>query len=81
MSKQVREITREELAKHNTAESCWCSYEGEVYDMTSYLSRHPGGKKVLLQCAGGDMTQLYKKYHSYLSISIIGKLKVGILVD
>ena len=78
MSKQ---ITREELSKHNTAEDCWCSYEGEVYDMTTYLKKHPGGQKVLLSVAGKDMTELYKKYHSYLSIQIIAKLKVGVLVD
>ena len=77
----TRQITREELAKHNKPDDCRCSYEGGVYDMTTYLNKHPGGQKIILQCAGGDMTELYKKAHSYLSINIIGKLKVGVLVN
>ena len=77
----ARQITVEELAKHNSVDDCWCSYQGEVYDMTTYLKKHPGGQKPILACAGGDMTEVYQKYHSYLSISIIAKLKVGILVN
>ena len=74
-----QKITREELAKHNKPDDCWCAYEGEVYDMTTYIKKHPGGQKPILACAGGDMTEVYKKHHAYLSINIIAQLKVGVL--
>jgi cytochrome b involved in lipid metabolism len=38
-------VSLEELAKHNSKDSCWVAYKGKVYDVTSYLPRHPGGVK------------------------------------
>lgn len=77
----IGDITRAELAKHNKPDDCWCSYEGELFDMTQFLGRHPGGKKIILECAGNDMTELYKQHHAYLSINFIKGLKIGRLVD
>ena len=33
----------EELSKHNTADDAWISIERNVYDITNYIPRHPGG--------------------------------------
>ncbi|KAF2640906.1 L-lactate dehydrogenase [Massarina eburnea CBS 473.64] len=52
-----------EVAKHNTAESCWVVLYGQVYDVTSFLSEHPGGSKVILQLAGTDATEEYDPIH------------------
>ncbi|EAY18716.1 Cytochrome b5-like Heme/Steroid binding domain containing protein [Trichomonas vaginalis G3] len=76
----VGDITREELAKHNTPEDCWCSYRGEVYNMTPYLAMHPGGPKIICSVAGGDMGELWMKHHPYISPALIAKVKIGRLV-
>ncbi|KAF1961171.1 L-lactate dehydrogenase [Byssothecium circinans] len=52
-----------EVAKHNTAESCWVILYGQVYDVTSFLTSHPGGAKVILQLAGSDATSEYDPIH------------------
>ncbi len=44
----LRKITKEELAVNNTEQSCWLAIEGKVYDVTSFLEEHPGGKKTVL---------------------------------
>ncbi|KAF2878390.1 FMN-dependent dehydrogenase-domain-containing protein [Massariosphaeria phaeospora] len=52
-----------EVATHNTAESCWVVLYGDVYDVTEFISEHPGGGKVILQLAGKDATQEYDPVH------------------
>lgn len=51
-------ITIEEIAKHNTAEDCWLLIDNKVYDVTSYVNSHPGGKTILEGC-GMDATILF----------------------
>ncbi|KAF2277358.1 uncharacterized protein EI97DRAFT_432236 [Westerdykella ornata] len=52
-----------EVAKHNTKDSCWIVLDSKVYDVTSFLSRHPGGAAILLKQGGTDATNEFKKYH------------------
>lgn len=40
------------VAKHNTRQSCWVIIDGFVYDVTDFLSEHPGGDSVILSYAG-----------------------------
>ena len=76
----IGDITKEELAKHNKKEDCWCSFQGYVYDLTSYLSYHPGGILSIMEYAGDDMTSGFMKWHKYISSDIFEKLKIGKLV-
>lgn len=45
-------ITLEELAMHNTKEDCWVGYKGNVYDVTEWLPKHPGGVTRISQHCG-----------------------------
>ncbi len=38
-------------------------YRGEAYDLTPYLSRHPGGRWLLNLAVGRDCTALFESYH------------------
>jgi len=57
--------TWEELATHNTKEDCWVAMDGKVYDVTSWLPKHPGGADVILLSAGRDVTNLFESYHPF----------------
>lgn len=48
----------EEVKDHNSAEDCWTIINGNVYDITSYVSRHPGGDEILRAC-GEDATTFF----------------------
>ena len=61
MSPQVQEdalptYTREEVAKHKKFTDCWVVVHGQVYDVTKWLPRHPGGARLLMHYAGEDAT-------------------------
>ncbi|KAF8709023.1 Vacuolar assembling protein VPS41, partial [Rhizoctonia solani] len=56
-------LIREEVATHNTSESCWIIVSGKVYDVTEFISEHPGGSAVLLKHAGKDATAAYEMAH------------------
>lgn len=77
-----RKISLQELSEHSSEYDCWTAYKGKVYNITQYLPYHPGGKKILLQGAGKDSTDLFDKYHKWVNIaSILTKCDVGILMS
>ncbi|EGX91753.1 L-lactate ferricytochrome c oxidoreductase [Cordyceps militaris CM01] len=57
------ELDAAEVARHNTADSCWVILYGKVYDVTSFLSAHPGGSRIILSLAGQDATEDYDPVH------------------
>ncbi|KAF4663508.1 hypothetical protein FOZ61_001613 [Perkinsus olseni] len=58
-----RYIPMTEVAKHCSEDDCWIVINGEVLDVTSFLSEHPGGKKPILSVAGGDASEKYNLVH------------------
>ena len=48
--------TRDEVYQHRKPGDVWVILHGEVYNVTSWLSRHPGGPKVLGHYGGQDAT-------------------------
>ncbi|KAF3939614.1 hypothetical protein ABW19_dt0202511 [Dactylella cylindrospora] len=56
-------LTSEEIAKHNSAESCWVIIHGKAYDVTEFLPEHPGGSKIILKYAGKDATEEFDPIH------------------
>jgi cytochrome b involved in lipid metabolism len=53
-----------EVQKHNTAKDCWTVVNSNVYDLTSYIARHPGGASVLTVICGKDGTQAFTGQHA-----------------
>lgn len=55
---QTINLTLAEIAKHNQAGDCWMIIAGSVYDITSYVSYHPGGRGMTTYC-GQDATEAF----------------------
>ncbi|KJX99342.1 mitochondrial cytochrome b2 like protein [Zymoseptoria brevis] len=62
-NKQAVQLSGEEIAKHNSRESCWVIIHGKAYDVTEFLPEHPGGPKIILKYAGKDATEEYEPIH------------------
>lgn len=54
----VISYTLADIAKHSTKTDCWMAIEGKVYNVTSFIPNHPGGKAILNGC-GKDATTLF----------------------
>ena len=78
-------ISSEELKKHNSAGDCWLAIEGKVYDVTSFITSHPGGIAITLGC-GKDATTLFRlrpngTSHSKQAEQMLPKFYVGDLLN
>ena len=73
------ELSWEEVARHSSREDCWVVVDSVVYDMTSFLSAHPGGEAMVLDsAAGGDATEIFAAIHDPNVLGPWGRaLKVG----
>lgn len=72
-------ITTEEVAQHNSRESCWSTINGNVYDLTSWIPKHPGGEQAILQLCGTDGSAKFNNKHGGASrqAAILAGFKIG----
>jgi cytochrome b involved in lipid metabolism len=55
--------TLAEIGKHNNASSCYAAINGFVYDLTSWISQHPGGPDKILNICGTDGSAAFNGQH------------------
>ena len=54
----------------------------QVYNVTPYLSFHPGGLDWIMKGAGVDATSLFNKYHAWVNADfMLDKCVVGYLAN
>jgi cytochrome b involved in lipid metabolism len=74
-------LTMEQVKKNNTASRCWSVINGNVYNLTNWISSHPGGSGAITRLCGIDGTRGFSNQHrgdtqaeSRLSGFLLGKL-------
>lgn len=55
--------TLAQVSTHTSESSCWTVISGIVYNLTPFISQHPGGKKDIMRICGIDGTQAYNAQH------------------
>lgn len=88
-SDQAKAYTLSEVAQHASKDDCWAIISGDVYDLTEFINRHPGGDEILRAC-GTDATTLFNSRqtqdgqsvgsgtpHSQAAVEQLAKLKIG----
>lgn len=64
VSPTVSGVTASELALHNSKADCWVVYKNEVYDVTKYLPKHPGGTLAISKhCGTLNFEKAFKGQH------------------
>jgi uncharacterized membrane protein len=68
-----------DLKKHATAASCWSAINGNVYDLTKWINRHPGGASVIKGLCGRDGSAGFNGQHGGASrpASELAAFKIG----
>lgn len=76
--------TLDDVARHKTKETgIWVTFKNGVYDITEYVSSHPGGSKILL-AAGGSVEPFWDLYavHKHSDIlSIVESFRIGNITE
>ena len=74
-------LTMAQVKANNSASSCWSVINGNVYDLTSWISGHPGGRSAIISICGVDGTSAFNSQHSgqsrpesWLASYLLGKL-------
>jgi cytochrome b involved in lipid metabolism len=59
----VKTYTSAQVASHNSGASCWSVVDNIVYDLTTFLSSHPGGASAVQALCGKDATAAFTGQH------------------
>nr|WNZ34333.1 Fatty acid desaturase C1 [Hemicentrotus pulcherrimus] len=75
-------FTWDEIRTHVLPEDKWLVIDGDVYDISIWSRRHPGGKAIISHYAGQDASDAFGAFHrdrqyvsKYLNMYRIGKVK------
>ena len=55
--------TMVDVKKANTRAKCWSAIDGNVYDLTAWISAHPGGAAAITFLCGTDGSNAFKAQH------------------
>jgi len=81
---QAITLSMTELAKHSSSSDCWLLISGSVYDVTSFIQRHPGGAQRIISNCGRDATTAFQTQdgqgsHSSAAMEQLAGLRLGSL--
>ena len=79
----AEQYTMEQVAEHDDDQSCWTVINGEVYDVTSWVVRHPGGPDRIRGLCGQDGTRNFTGQHEGQEVPAgrLAEFKIGTLAD
>ena len=60
----TKKYSLKDVAKHSSSTSCWSAIDGNVYDLTNWINRHPGGAAVIKAICGKDGSASFNSQHS-----------------
>ena len=80
-SSGLTKLTIEEVSKNDSVTSCWSIIYGNVFNLTKWITKHPGGAEKIRAICGKDGTNSFERQHTgdggasnQLSAYFIGKL-------
>lgn len=73
--------SRAQVATHNSSSSCWTIVNRGVYDLTAWISGHPGGSGAILSICGKDGSEDFNEQHGGDGgpEKILAGFKIGVL--
>jgi cytochrome b involved in lipid metabolism len=59
----VKSYTMADVSKHNNQNDCWTAVNDKVYEVTKWISEHPGGAKAIISMCGIDGSAPFNDQH------------------
>ena len=74
-------ISMATVKTHASASSCWAVVNGNVYDLTKWISEHPGGPGVIKAICGKDGSRSFNNQHrgQANANAALAQFKIGVL--
>lgn len=79
-----KSLTWDQVSSHNRVEDCWMAIGGSVYDLTSYLPKHPTSLEIIVPYCGKDATAAYEtknlgRNHSSYADELLRSYRIGVV--
>lgn len=81
-------LTLSVVSQHAVESDCWMVISGSVYNVTSYIPMHPGGREIIVKYCGTNATdafsskdKLIAQNHSAFAYALLDKYFVGNIGD
>ena len=76
-------FTMAEVVKHNSSSDCWTTIDGGVYNVTSWISKHPGGSEAIISLCGIDGSAAFNDQHGgqRRPANELASFKIGVLAQ
>lgn len=77
----IQTYSTSEVAVHNSSNSCWTIVNGAIYDVTSWISKHPGGASAIKGMCGVDASNDFNEQHAGQGgpEKALASFKIGVL--
>ena len=60
---RINNYSLSEVQTHNSKDSCWTTVEGKIYNITPFVSNHPGGERNIMKVCGIDGSEIFGDKH------------------
>lgn len=68
-----------EIASHSTPDDCYLVINNSVYDVSNFISLHPGGSRQITSRCGKEVSGIFARIHSNRAWDLLAKYKIGAL--
>lgn len=70
-------FTLAQVATHATSSDCYLIINNNVYNVSDYLSRHPGGQSSIISRCGHEVSGIFASIHSNRAWDLLTNYKIG----
>lgn len=81
-AERLQPISLEDVSRHASPTDCWSVVEGNVYNLTEFIARHPAGSQAVIEMCGIDATADFMSEHAgpgepreWLEVFRVGELR------
>ena len=77
----VKQIKVKQVKKHNTSTDCWSIVNGKVYNLTDWISKHPGGSSRITAMCGKKASKRFNAQHAGAAAPAVNlaKYQIGVV--
>jgi cytochrome b involved in lipid metabolism len=77
----VKKYKMSTVRKHNKKSNCWTVIDRNVYKLTSFVKKHPGGARRIVAICGKNGTAAFRGQHGTggKANRVLKKYKIGVL--